>query len=145
MPSMRAVLFWIVIVISAFLLWQSVRTGSSAPGEPEISYSDFLARIASGQVSKVTIAGSEVRGRDAKGNGFRVIGPPNQTAMLETLQQHGVEIWFKEQPPQGWPSWILNLAPLILLAALWFFMIRQMQIRSRRMGAAAGPPNPSGS
>ncbi len=27
----------------------------------------------------------------------------------------------------SWPSWLLNLAPLILLAALWFFMIRQMQ------------------
>lgn len=145
MPSMRAVLFWIVIVVCAFLLWQSVKTGNSAPAEPEISYSDFLARIANGQVSKVTIAGSEVRGHDAKGNGFRVIGPPNQDAMLETLQQHGVEIWFKQQPAQGWPSWILNLAPLILLAALWFFMIRQMQIRSRRMGAGGGAPNSSGS
>jgi cell division protease FtsH len=27
----------------------------------------------------------------------------------------------------GWPSWLFNLAPIILLAALWFFMIRQMQ------------------
>ena len=24
-------------------------------------------------------------------------------------------------------SWLLNLAPLVLLGALWFFMIRQMQ------------------
>src|SRR5580700_101760 len=81
----RTVLFWAVIVVSAFLLWQVVRSGSSAQPVPEISHSDFLSRIASGQVGRVIIMG------------------------------------------QGWPNWILNLAPLILLAALWFFMIRQMQ------------------
>jgi cell division protease FtsH len=101
-----------------------------------ISYSDFSARVASGQVSKVTIAGSVVRGYDAKGGSFRVIVPSNQSAVLEALQQHGVEIWFRETTEQGWPSWILNLAPLVLLGALWFFMIRQMQ---RRRSAGDGP------
>jgi ATP-dependent Zn protease len=107
---------------------------------PEISYSDFLARIASGQVSSVTIAGSVVRGLDAKGGSFRVITPANQTAMLDALQQHGVDIWFKETPEQGWPNWILNLAPLILLGALWFFMIRQMQ---KRRSVGDGPSSPT--
>jgi cell division protease FtsH len=132
----KTVVFWIVIVVSATLLWQVVKTGSTAQAVPEISYSDFLARVASGQVSKVTIARSVVRGSDAKGSSFRVIVPSNQTAMLDALQQHGVEIWFKETAEQGWPSWILNLVPLILLAALWFFMIRQMQ---RRRSAGDGP------
>jgi cell division protease FtsH len=27
----------------------------------------------------------------------------------------------------SWPAWLINLAPLVLLGALWFFMIRQMQ------------------
>jgi len=132
----KTVVFWMVIVVSATLLWQVVKTGSTAQAAPEISYSDFSARVASGQVSKVTIAGSVVRGSDAKGSSFRVIAPSNQAVMLDALQQHGVEIWFKETPGQGWPSWILNLAPLILLGALWFFMIRQMQ---RRRSVGEGP------
>jgi cell division protease FtsH len=134
----KTVLFWAVIVASAFVLWQVVRSGNSAQAAAEISYSEFLGRVANGQVSKVTIAGSVVRGADAKGGSFRVIAPSNQSSMLEVLQQHGVEIWFKETPEQGWPSWILNLAPLVLLAALWFFMIRQTQTR-RSVGA--GPPS----
>ena len=142
---MKAFLFWLVILVSAFLLWQVVRAGSSAPPVPEISYSEFLTRIANGQVSKVTIAGNEVRGRDVKGSSFRVITPPDQSAMLSALQQHGAEIWFKEQSAQGWPASILNLAPLVLLAALWFFMIRQMQIRSRKSSPGFGPPSPSDS
>lgn len=134
----KPVIFWTVIVVSAILLWQVVKSGNSAQVAPEISYSDFLARVAKDQVSRVTIAGSVVRGTDAKGSPFRVIAPANQSAMLDILQQHGVDIWFKEAAEQGWPSWILNLAPLLLLGALWFFMIRQMQIRQmqiRRTGA----------
>jgi cell division protease FtsH len=136
----KTAIFWLVIAGSAFLLWQTVKTGGSARAVSEISYSDFLARIASGQVSSVTIAGSVVRGLDAKGGSFRVIAPANQTAMLDALQQHGVDIWFKETPEQGWPNWILNLAPLILLGALWFFMIRQMQ---KRRSVGDGPSSPT--
>ena len=142
MNTAKTALFWLVIVVSAFLLWQVVRAGGTAQAVPEISYTEFLARVANGQVSKVTIAGSMVRGSDAKGGSFRVIAPSNQGAMIEGLQQHGVEIWFKEAPEQSWPSWILNLLPLVLLAALWFFMIRQMQSK-RSMGqgpSVATPP-----
>jgi cell division protease FtsH len=138
MNAARTAFFWLVIVVSAFLLWQVVRAGGTAQAVPEISYTEFLARVASGQVSKVTIAGSMVRGLSANGS-FRVIAPSSQAAMLDALQQHGVEIWFKEAPEQGWPNWILNLAPLILLGALWFFMIRQTQ---RRRSGGDGPSNP---
>jgi cell division protease FtsH len=134
----KTVVFWAVIVVSATLLWQVMRTGSAAQAVPEISYTEFLARIASGQVSKVTIAGNVVRGFDAKGGNFRVVAPPNQAALLGVLQQHGVEVWFKETTDQTWPSWILNLSPLVLLGALWLFMIRQ--IKTRRSGGD-GPPS----
>ncbi len=135
----KAVVFWLVIIVSASLLWQGVKSGPADRKATEISYSQFLSNVADGQVSTVTIAGAEVRGRDVKGSSFRVTAPPDQYRMLEALQQHGVEIWYKDQSAQGWPNWILNLAPLILLAALWFFMIRQMQ-RSRRSSPVFGPP-----
>jgi cell division protease FtsH len=134
----KTVVFWMVVLVAAFLLSRVVRNGSAAQAVPEISYTEFLARVASGQVSKVTIAGSLVRGFDGKGGNFRVVAPSNQAALLDALQQHGVEIWFKGTADQTWPSWILNLLPLILLGALWLFMIRQMQ--TRRSGGA-GPPS----
>jgi cell division protease FtsH len=143
--TIKTLIFWAVIVVSAFLLWQTVKSGGSARAVSEISYSDFLTRVESGQVSAVTIAGSLVNGVDTKGSSFRVVAPPNQTAMLDALRQHGVTIWFKEKPEQSWPNWILNLAPLVLLGALWFFMIRQMQ--KRRSGgdgpSAYTPPQDS--
>jgi cell division protease FtsH len=134
--------FWAVVIVSALLLWQTVRVNTANQNIPEISYSHFLSQTASGQVSKVTIAGSVVRGYDERGGSFRVIAPPNQSAMLEALQQQGVEIWFKESPEPTWGNWLLNLAPLALLAALWFFMIRQMQ-KTNRLRAAGQTSTPS--
>jgi len=144
MNATKTATFWLVIIVSSFLLWQVVRSQSAQP-ILEISYSDFLARVTSSQVSKVTIASTVVRGSGTNGGSFRVIVPSNQSALLDALQQHGVEIWFKETPDQGWPSWILNLAPLVLLGALWFFMIRQMQ-RKRSTGdvpSSSTPPQES--
>jgi hypothetical protein len=53
--------------------------------------------------------------------------------MLRLLHDKNVEIWFRDQSNEKWPLQLLGTwAPLFLLAALWFFMIRQMQTRWRR-------------
>jgi cell division protease FtsH len=138
--TLKTTIFWLTVTASAWLLWQTVKSGGPTQAVPEISYSDFLAKVESGQVGKVTIAGGIVHGTDIKGGSFRVIAPPDQRAMIDALQQHGVTIWFKERPEPNWPNWLLNLAPLILLAALWFFMIRQIQ--RRRSGVEQSPTFP---
>jgi len=144
--TIKAVLFWAVIVVSALLLWQVMRTGTTQGRlAPEISYSQFLAQVADGQVSSVTIAGNVLRGNDTKGGSFRVIVPSNQGPMMDALQQHKVEIWFREAPEQGWPNWILNLAPLVLLGALWFFMIRRMRRPPWPTQGASGSDSSQGS
>jgi len=140
--TVKTAVFWAVIIVSAFLLWKVARGGGSVPVEPEISYSDFLGRVESGQVRKATITGSVVHGSDAKGGSFLVTAPSNQSAMLDVLKQHGVEIWFRRADEQSWRSWTLNVAPLVLLAALWFFMIRQMQKRRSGGDGSSGRTPP---
>jgi FtsH Extracellular len=128
--TVKAVIFWAVIMVSAFVLWQVVRSGGPAQqAVPEISYSEFLERVENGQVSRVTVKGSAVQGSAATGDSFLVTAPPDQTAMLDTLKKHKVEIGFKTTQEQGWPSWILNLAPLFFSPLCGFSLIRQMQRR----------------
>jgi len=130
---MKNVVFWLVIVISAFLLWQAVRSGGNQK-IPEISYSAFLSQVESGNVVEVTIRQNRAtsRCRDSSkcpaGYGtFTVTVPTSQEGMLQTLRQNKVEIVVKDEADGNWPTWLLNIAPLILLAALWFFMIRQIK------------------
>ena len=127
--TIKTLVFWIVIAVSALLLWQVVKNGSQNTQQvPEISYSQFLSQVDSGNVGKVRIAGSSGKGTHSDGSRFRVILPASQEQMLETLRQKNVEIWYSADTSSA--NWWVNLAPLALLAALWFFMIRQMRSRA---------------
>jgi cell division protease FtsH len=125
--GVKNLVFWAVIILSAFLLWQVVRTNPTEQKTPEISYSDFLSQVEAGNVAKVTVARNEVYGRYRDNGSFRVIVPASQEGMIQALHQKGVEIWFRDVAGGDWATWLMNLAPLVLLAALWFFMIRQLR------------------
>ena len=126
--TVKTVVFWLVIVLSAFLLWQVVKAGNSGQKEKEVNFSQFQSDVDQGNVKEVTITGMEVRGKYKNDNsGFHTTAPANYPEMIKTLKDKGVNMTFKDINSGGWPSWLLNLAPLLLLAALWFFMIRQMQ------------------
>ena len=142
----KAVLFWIIVGIAAVLLWQVVHSTPQDRDFPEISYSQFISDVDGGKIEGVTITGALIRGsyREGKG-GFRVIGPTDQGVYLDSLRKGGVETRFRAAPEQSLPLQLLGTwAPLILLAALWFFMIRQMQRRKSTPspGTGAGPIEP---
>jgi cell division protease FtsH len=126
--TVKTVVFWLVIVLSAFLLWQVVKNSSGGQKDKEINLSQFTADVNQGNVSEVTINGQEVRGKYKNDKSqFHVTIPANYPDVYKTLQDKGVQVNVRDISGGGWPSWLFNLAPIILLAALWFFMIRQMQ------------------
>ena len=126
--TVKTVIFWLVIVLSAFLLWQVVKTGSSGQKEQPINFSQFLSDVDQGNVGEVTITAQEVRGKFKDGRLFNTTAPVNYPDMIKTLRDKGVNINIHDVTNGSWPLQLLGTwAPLILLAALWFFMIRQMQ------------------
>jgi cell division protease FtsH len=125
--TIKTVLFWGVIVVSAFLLWQVVKTGSNVQKEKEIGFSEFLSDVDQGNVHDVMFIGQEVKGKFKNDSPFHTIVPQNYPDMYKKLTEKNVPYGFKDISNGTWPSWILNLAPLVLLGALWFFMMRQMQ------------------
>ena len=126
--TVKTVVFWLVIVLSGVLLWQVVKVGNSGPKEREINFSEFMSNVDQNNVSEVTVLSSEVRGKFKNDKaGFHATIPSNYPDMYKVLQDHGVNITVKDVSNGSWPSWILNLAPFVLLGALWFIMIRQMQ------------------
>jgi cell division protease FtsH len=126
--TVKTVVFWLVIVLSAFLLWQVVKAGGAGQKEQEFNFSKFMSEVDQGNVKEVTINLQEVHGKlQNDGSGFHTTVPVNYPDMIKMLRDKGVTIIVRDASSGSWPSWLLNLAPLILLAALWFFMIRQMQ------------------
>ena len=81
-----------------------------------------------GQISDVTVVGNEVHGhyRTGKEN-FHTIVPSNYPDMYKVLEDHQVSVTIKDSQGSAWFNILLQLSPILLLGALWFFMLRQMQ------------------
>jgi cell division protease FtsH len=122
----KTIVFWLVILVSAFLLWQVVTASHAGPKEKEVNFSQFLSDVNQGRVKEVTVTGMEVRGKYSDGSSFHSTQPANYPEIYNTLQGKGVNMTIRDVSNSSW-SWLINLAPLALLALLWFFMIRQMQ------------------
>jgi cell division protease FtsH len=126
--TVKTVIFWLVIVLSAFLLWQVVRTGSTGQKEKPLNFSEFQTSVDQGNVKSVVVTAQEVRGQFKDGTAFRTTAPANYSDMYKEFRDKGVSYEVKDVTNGSWPLQLLGTwAPLILLAALWFFMIRQMQ------------------
>ncbi|HEY4960728.1 MAG TPA: ATP-dependent zinc metalloprotease FtsH [Terriglobales bacterium] len=125
--TVKTVVFWLVIVLAGVLLWQVVKGASSTAKEREINYSDFMSQVDQNNVSEVTVLGTDVHGKlKSDKASFHVIVPPNYSEMYKPMRDHGVNITVKDAAGGSY-TWLINLLPFVLLGALWFIMIRQMQ------------------
>ncbi|MGC1872351.1 MAG: ATP-dependent zinc metalloprotease FtsH, partial [Acidobacteriaceae bacterium] len=58
---------------------------------------------------------------------FHTIVPSNYPDMYKVLEDHQVSVTIKDSQGSAWFNILLQLSPILLLGALWFFMLRQMQ------------------
>ena len=63
--TVKTVVFWLVIVLSAVLLYQVVMRSNSGPKEKEVNFSQFMTDVDQGRVREVTIDGMQVKGKYA--------------------------------------------------------------------------------
>lgn len=126
--SVKIIVFWVFILACCILLWQVFQRSSSAGKEQEISFSQFLNDAQQGQVHDVTIVGPDVHGHFRTGDaGFHVTVPTDYPQLYDVLDKNHVAVTVKEPSNSAWWTILLQFGPILLLVALWFFMIRQMQ------------------
>jgi cell division protease FtsH len=126
--TVKTVLFWLLIVVSAALLWEVVKGARDGQKDKEKNFTEFMADVDAGHVHDVIVDGMQVKGKLTDGSAFHTTAPTNYPDMIKKLSDKGVVITFRDINSGSLPLQLLGTwAPLILLAALWFFMIRQMQ------------------
>src|SRR6202451_2032347 len=122
----RSIALWLVLGLMFLLLFNIF--SRQQPKEPEIIFSDFLNQVEKGQVAEATIQGDVIKGESTSGDHFKV-NAPAYPDLVKTLREKGVKIAAK--PAEGDPWWMVALVqwfPVLVLAALWIFFMRQMQI-----------------
>jgi len=128
--TVKTVLFWLLIGVSALLLWEVVKGARDNQKDAEINVTQFMSHVDQNDIRELTVNGMEVHGKYKDGSAFHTTAPTNYFTpeMLKTLHTNGVNITFHDINSSSLPLQLLGTwAPLILLGALWFFMIRQMQ------------------
>ena len=126
--TVKTIIFWVFILACLVLLWQIVQKSTGMSHDREISFSQFMQDGQQGKISDVTITNSEVRGHYATDReAFHTTVPANYPDMFKILQDNHVTITVKDGQGNSWLPILLNFAPIIVIAALWFFMLRQMQ------------------
>ena len=94
----------------------------------EITYSDFISQVEKKNVSSVVMTNNAVTGKMKDGTEFATYIPDNDTQLLNKLSDGNVAITAKPpEQPAWWMSLLSNLLPIIILIAVWFWMMNQTQ------------------
>jgi len=127
--TIKNLLLWMVILVLIILAWNVFKTGTAAV--EEITFSEFLDRVAQGHVQQVTIRGEEIRGTYEAAAGRREplfkTYVANYPDLVKDLRARGVRIEITPLKDSSFVSALVMYGPLILLVAIWFVIMRQMQ------------------
>ncbi len=125
--TVKTVIFWVFIFACLILLWQVFQKSSSSGHDQDVSFSTFLQDAKSGQVQDATVTGGDVHGKLKAGTPYHVMVPANYPHLYDILEENHVSVTVRDNQGSSWLPILINFAPLLIIGALWFFMLRQMQ------------------
>jgi cell division protease FtsH len=144
-PAVRALLFWLLMVFLAGVLWKTASTSPRSNSAATIKYSDFMNCVDDGQVTAATLIVSqntaEIQGQLRDPSRKFAVTIPKEVIpdLTERLRKQGVSIEVSQNAAPNWQRTALSIAPLIILVGFWFAIMRR---RSARLDAPS-PSDPS--
>ncbi|SLN19935.1 ATP-dependent zinc metalloprotease FtsH [Roseovarius albus] len=126
MGNARNIAFWLVLFLLILALFNLFSGSGSINQSKTVKYSEFVEQVDSGSVSQVTLDGENIRYRDTAGKDFVTIRPEDAEVTKLLLEK---DIPFTAEPQQqsGFQSFLLALAPFILLIGVWVYFMNRMQ------------------
>ena len=128
--TVKTIMFWVFILICLMLLWSVVQRGAGMGGkDAEITYSDLFDKVQAGAVQDAAIEGNELHGhlRANPKDQFHTTIPVNYQELEKAMRAAKVNLAIKSPQNSILLPILFNVGPFVLLGAIWFFMLRQMQ------------------
>ena len=133
----RTLLFWLLMILLAFVLFKMSSRSNSVPTSRELNYSDFMKQVDKSNVAEGKFFMSQ-NTADFHGQlrnpaeRIRTTVPRDDfSALTDRLRRQGARIEIAESRRSDWKTSVTNVAPLILLAAFWVFMMKRTTVRGR--------------
>lgn len=118
-------LYLLLIVVAATIIDAFI---SNRTDKSEITYTNFLAQVQQKKVDSVQItADHAITGQLKDGSSFTTYAPTD-AALLPALREAEVNVVAKPpEQPSWWMSLITAVLPILILVAVWFFIMQQTQ------------------
>lgn len=122
----KNLVLWLVIAAVLLTVFNNFNSNTTTN---QLSYSDFVAEVQDGRVSKVVIDGYTIVGQRTNGDMFETVRPALQDPKLvDDLLNHDVIIEGKQPEQQSiWTQLLVASFPILVIIAVFMFFMRQMQ------------------
>ncbi|WP_343079813.1 ATP-dependent zinc metalloprotease FtsH [Ostreiculturibacter nitratireducens] len=135
MGNARNVAFWVVLFLLILALFNLFGGSQSTMNSQTISYSEFISRVESGEVTSVVLDGEQVLVRGKDGRQYSTVKPESDE-ITDRLIANNVEVRVERQEQSGFLSILGVWLPFLLLIGVWIFFMNRMQGGGR--GGAMG-------
>ena len=124
--NLKTLGIWATIVVVLAMAYLVVSQGGKPGGNGEVSYSQLLKNVDSGDVKEANINGDVVKIQPKTGKPYQVNVPPNSEDLVKRLEARGSSIVYQKS---GFSplALLFNMLPILLLIGVWIFFMRQMQ------------------
>ncbi|TAL15973.1 ATP-dependent metallopeptidase FtsH/Yme1/Tma family protein [bacterium] len=125
-PVFKNLALWLLIAVILMLVYQFF--GEIEGGPKNVPYSDFIESVEKGRVTEARLQGQEVSGKYTDKTAFRTILPPGDPDVVRIMREKGVAITVEpKEETSVFMMLLANWLPMIVLFAIFFIFMRQMQ------------------
>ncbi len=124
----RNIVLWVIMALLIGVLFNVFQETGRNTGEEEISFSDFMNRVESGDIVDVTIKGPNITGHSRDRTGAFATYAPNDPRLIDNLRAGDVHI--TAAPPDSNRNifaFLIGWLPFFVIIGVWIFFMRQMQ------------------
>lgn len=127
----RNIFLWALIALILVVLFNQFQGASPAAATKDVDYSVFLDDVEGNRVEEVVIGRDKVVFLDrSTGAQYVTQFGGDDSTLIPLLREHGVKFKFVEEETSAFWGILISWFPMLLLIAVWIFIMRQMQAGS---------------
>ncbi len=126
MGNARNFAFWIVLFLLMIMLFNMFSNGASTSSARSVNYSEFIERVDSNEVSRVTIDGEQIVFTGSDGQQYTTVRP-DDSSLTQRLLDAGIPVEAEPQEQSGIVSTLMLWLPFLLLIGVWIYFMNRMQ------------------
>ena len=123
--TLKTIAIWISLGLIMMTIFNQF-SGSSR-FENKLVYSEFMAEVKAGNISKVEINDNNLTGTTAQGKKFTTYAPTDPWLVSDLLKNNVIVDAKPKEKQSLFMSIFISWFPMILLVGVWIFFMKQMQ------------------